>query len=56
MRIPSGAEGLRFDYRAGQVGHNVVTAATFRRNCFVQEMGAATCYTLRRNTASIMKI
>ena len=47
-----------FDSRAGQIGHWV--AAMFFRSCVAQalsaEMNPAPRYTLRRNTAGIIKV
>ena len=63
MFVP-GTEGLRFKSRAGQIEYGVATAARFLRKklccphaqwCNDAEMGPVTLYTLRRNTASIMK-
>ena len=54
----------RFDSRTGQIGLSVVNGSLPLRRffeavlprCQVAEIGPATRYTLRRNTASIMKI
>ena len=62
--IAMGARGLGFDYRAGQIGHSVANGSLPLRRFFgavlprrqAVEMCLATRYTLRRNTASIMKI
>ena len=58
------AGGLRFDYRLDQIGHSVVSCSPLLRHFFgavlnkrkAAEMVAAARYTLRRNTASIMKV
>ena len=44
----SKAKGLRFDFRAGQIGHSQIGWAA--------EIGPATRYKLRRDIASIIKI
>ena len=62
--IVTGAEGQGFDNRADQIGHSVINGSQSLRHFFeavwsrrkVAEMGPATRYMLRRNTASIMKI
>ena len=60
----SGAEGLRFKFRAGQIGHTVthgVSAATSLRKelycpgAMTWRWGPPTRYTLRRITANITK-
>ena len=62
--IAIGAGGVGFDSRAGQIGHSVTYCSPRLRCCFgivfpkrkAAEMGPATRCSLRRNTASIMKI
>ena len=58
--ISFGPGNLGFNSQAGQIGHNVATATTFFRSCVAQALsrvdGPATRYTLRLNTASIIKI
>ena len=52
--IAIGAEGLRFQYRAGQIGRCVADdSASLRTNA--KPRGPTSRYTLRRNTASMMK-
>ena len=60
----TGAEGLGFDSRTGQIGHKVVNGSPPLRYFFgavlpwryAAETGPATRYTLRRDTAGIMKV
>ena len=58
--IAIGYGDLGFDSRKVQTGHSVTTAAMFLQNCVIQALnrggGPVTRYTLRRITASIMKI
>ena len=61
--IAIGAGGVGFNSWAGQIGHKqqrLTTEAMFLRICVAQALsrgeGPRTRYTLRRNTASIMKI
>ena len=64
--LVSGAGGLRFNYRAGIIGHNVANDSPplghfFKRSCvgrvaMTQSWAWQTLYTLWRNTATIMKI
>ena len=59
-----GAESLEFDSRAGQIGHSVANCSPSLRRFFeaklprrdAAEIGSATLYLLRRDTAGIMKI
>ena len=58
-----GAKGLGFDFRAGQIGHNVVTGSpplqhfeTVLPKRLAAEIGPATRYKLRRNSASVIKV
>ena len=58
------AGGVGFDSQVGQIGHSVANGSPPLQRFFeavlprrqVAEKGPATRYTLRRNTASIMKI
>ena len=56
MLTVTDAGSLRFDFRAGQIGHNVANAAMFLWNCVAQALrrayGSATRCKLRRNIAS----
>ena len=62
--IAIGTRGLGFDSRAIQIGHSVANGSPLMRRLFgavlprrlAAEIGLVTRYTLRRNTASIIKI
>ena len=58
--IAIGAGGLGLNSLSGKIEHSAATTAMFLRCCVVQALirgdGSATRYTLRRNTAIIMKI
>ena len=55
--ITISAEGLQFDSRTGQIRQSVAKGSPpwFHRSCVAQALLPANRYTLRRNTASIMK-
>ena len=50
--ITIGVGGLGFEFRAGQIGHNVTNGVVLPGRS-AAEMGPAARYTLQRNTASI---
>ena len=61
--IDTGTGGLRFDSLAGQIGHSVASGLPPLRRSFgavaqalSRRDGPRTRYTLRHNTASVMKM
>ena len=60
-RLSLGAGGLRFKFRAVQIGHTAAVAVTFRkklccRGVMMRRWAPHTRYVLRRDTASVAKV